>query len=198
MILRWKLLLRPDHLPLPDGFITPALPPGLTVDNVFRDHFTFVKRDIRDFIIKCHGYSEREMNDLELASELILTTPNGWEGRHHHRIRMAALDAGVLPRDQGHRIKFVSEGEVSHTFSILTDHHHHHPDVVLKKCLLQAAIHYALDNKHVSYSDKVSCSWSVLVSVCFYQRTCKFRVNNVILVCDAGGEQFFCTSFVLQ
>jgi hypothetical protein len=137
------------------------------------------------------------MNDLELASQLILTTPNGWEGRHHHRMRMAALDAGVLPRDQGHRIKFVSEGEVSHVFSILTDHHRH-SDVILKKYVPQAAIHYALDNKHISYSEKVSCFLERCCSSLFYQRTCKFRVDNVILACDAGGEQPFCTSFVLQ
>lgn len=66
--------------------------------------------NVRNFIMKHHGIDERMMNGLESASHVILTAPNGWEGKHQHRMRLAALKAGLV--GQGHSIRFISEGEV--------------------------------------------------------------------------------------
>ena len=62
--------------------------------------------------MKYHGIDELAMNELEFASHVILTTPNGWEGRHQHRMRLAALEAGLVGQGPG-SIRFISEGEVS-------------------------------------------------------------------------------------
>lgn len=111
---RWKLLLRPDYLPLPAGFRTAPLPDGLKVEDVFRDQFAYVKNNLRRFLAKTHGFNEATIAELEASMYIVLTTPNGWEGRHQNRMREAALDAGFLNRVSRHRIKFVSEGEVRH------------------------------------------------------------------------------------
>ncbi|KAF9530685.1 hypothetical protein CPB83DRAFT_892332 [Crepidotus variabilis] len=104
----WKLSLRPDHLLLPAGFRPAPLPTGLSVDNIYRDFFAFIKQTLRAFIKKAHGLSDEVFDNLEASMNIILTTPNGWEGYHHHRIRMAALSAGLVPQDEGHRIRFAA------------------------------------------------------------------------------------------
>lgn len=43
--------------------------------------------------------------------DVVLTTPNGWEGRHQHRMREAAIAAGLVIR--GTQVKFVTEAEAA-------------------------------------------------------------------------------------
>ena len=43
---------------------------------------------------------------------VILTTPNGWEGRQQNRMRQAAIKAGLVDHNGGQRVKFVTEAEV--------------------------------------------------------------------------------------
>jgi hypothetical protein len=108
----WKLQLRPDYLPMPAGFSPTPLPDGITVDKVFCDQFAYVMKNIRAFIFKSHGGSEAYWEGLVSSMVVVLTTPNGWEGKHQHRMRLAAVRAGLVTEANKNRIRFVTEGEV--------------------------------------------------------------------------------------
>ena len=111
---RWKLRLRPEYLPAPSEFIFPSLPSAVTkVDTIFRDQFAYVIENVRSFFIKAYMNGEKYWRDLATNMDVVLTVPNGWEGRHQQRMRLAAIDAGLVAASEGSRIKFVSEGEVS-------------------------------------------------------------------------------------
>ena len=108
----WKLQLRPEYLPMPAGFSPTPLPDGITVDKVFCDQFAYVMKNIRAFIFKSHSGSEAYWEGLVSSMVVVLTTPNGWEGKHQHRMRLAAVRAGLVTEANKNRVKFVTEGEV--------------------------------------------------------------------------------------
>ncbi|KDR73025.1 hypothetical protein GALMADRAFT_142720 [Galerina marginata CBS 339.88] len=114
----WKLLLRPPYLPMPIDFFPFVLPPGVTVDVVFRDHFAYVLESVRGFVIKKHSSSDKFWDELASSMVVVLTTPNGWEGRHQNRMREAAIKAGLVKPDQRNRVRFVSEGEAAVHFAL--------------------------------------------------------------------------------
>ncbi|PPQ98960.1 hypothetical protein CVT26_014424 [Gymnopilus dilepis] len=110
----WKLRLRPEYLPAPSEFIFPSLPSAVTkVDTIFRDQFAYVIENVRSFFIKAYMNGEKYWRDLATNMDVVLTVPNGWEGRHQQRMRLAAIDAGLVAPSEGSRIKFVSEGEAA-------------------------------------------------------------------------------------
>ena len=107
---------------MPAGFSPTPLPDGITVDKVFCDQFAYVMENIRAFIFKSHGNSEAYWQGLVSSMVVVLTTPNGWEGKHQHRMRLAAVRAGLVTEANKNRVRFVTEGEVCHshnTFSSL-------------------------------------------------------------------------------
>lgn len=109
---RWKLYLRPDYLPKIDGIEIeiPELPPSRTVDDIFADFLQYVKGQLQVHLTSSHGNGESLWNSLYRNMDVVLTTPNGWEGRHQHRMRQAAMAAGLVNR--GTQVKFVTEAEV--------------------------------------------------------------------------------------
>lgn len=116
---RWKLLLFPNYLEFPASVRT-SLPQGLSVDQVLKDMLVYMIDNLKVHVERAHpvmGIWEILRNDMEL----VLTTPNGWEGQQQHRMRRAAIEAGIIREDEGRKVKFVSEGEVSYT-AVLIDH----------------------------------------------------------------------------
>ena len=109
---RWKLYLRPDYLPKIDGMEIeiPELPPSRTVDDIFADFLEYVKGQLQVHLTSSHGNGESLWNSLYRNMDVVLTTPNGWEGRHQHRMRQAAVAASLVNR--GTQVKFVTEAEV--------------------------------------------------------------------------------------
>jgi hypothetical protein len=109
----WKLHLRPDYLPKIDGIEIeiPELPPSRTVDDIFADFLEYVKGQLHVHVTSSHGNGESLWNSLYRNMDVVLTTPNGWEGRHQHRMRQAAMAAGLVNR--GTQVKFVTEAEAA-------------------------------------------------------------------------------------
>jgi hypothetical protein len=108
---RFKLYLRPAHLPLIDGLDLPPLPAGKTVDDVFADFLTFVKNQVEAYITKGFAEGARIWAALSPTMEVVLTTPNGWELEQQQRMRAAAYQAGIIPLGGGKRVRFVTEAE---------------------------------------------------------------------------------------
>ena len=88
----------------------PELPPSRTVDDIFADFLEYVKGQLQVHLTSSHGNGESLWNSLYRNMDVVLTTPNGWEGRHQHRMRQAAIAAGLVSR--GTQVKFVTEAEV--------------------------------------------------------------------------------------
>jgi hypothetical protein len=108
---RFKLYLRPTHLPLIDGLNLPPLPAGKTVDDVFADFLTFVKDQVQGYITKGFAEGARIWAALSPTMEVVLTTPNGWELEQQQRMRAAAQQAGLISLGGGKRVRFVTEAE---------------------------------------------------------------------------------------
>jgi hypothetical protein len=109
---RWKLLLRPSHLPIIQDLDLPPLPPNVTLDDVFAHHLGYVKDQVKEYITTTYGEGESLWDTLSQTMYVILTTPNGWEGRQQRRMREAAIRSGLVDKAGGRRVKFVTEAEV--------------------------------------------------------------------------------------
>jgi hypothetical protein len=136
---RWKLLLRPAHLPIIRDLVLPPLPENITVDKIFADHLRYIKDQVKAYITSTYGSGQDIWENLSKTMYLLLTTPNGWEGSQQNRMRQAAITAGFVDEDGGRRVKFVTEAEVrSLTVSIKAG-----------SWYFQAAVLYAADSGSV-------------------------------------------------
>ncbi|KJA18947.1 hypothetical protein HYPSUDRAFT_913356 [Hypholoma sublateritium FD-334 SS-4] len=129
----WKLLLRPEQLSVPNE-ISP-LPYGISVDKVLENFLAYIKSNLQQFIVNAQVKGQTTWNSLSPSMDVILTIPNGWDGKVQHRMRNAAIHAQLVSPDGGKRVRFLSEGE--------------------------AAIHYCLD--YAKISDQVSVGNIVIV-----------------------------------
>jgi hypothetical protein len=110
---RWKLRLRPPHLPLIADLDLPPLPEKVhSVDIVLTDFLRYMKKCIQEFVINGHGDGQQLWDDVYPGMHVVLTTPNGWEGAQQQRMRAAAQTAGLVSGNGGQRIHFVTEAEV--------------------------------------------------------------------------------------
>jgi hypothetical protein len=110
---RFKLHLRPSHLPLIEGLHVPPLPPRKTVDDVLADFLGYVKRQVQDYVDSRYAEGGKIWTLLTPTMDVVLTTPNGWELEQQQRMRAAAERAGLVSGEGcGKRVRFVTEAEV--------------------------------------------------------------------------------------
>lgn len=106
--------MRPDYITMPDGHSTSPLPEGLSVDDILCDFFAYIKENVQKFVANSYSSGDRYWDEFTETMLVVLTTPNGWEGRHQNRMREAAIKANLLVGDRvRERVRFVSEGEVT-------------------------------------------------------------------------------------
>ena len=106
--------MRPEYIVLPKGHSIAPLPVGLTVDEVLCDFFSYIKENVQMFVTNSYTSGNRYWDEFAETMVVVLTTPNGWEGRHQNRMREAAIKAKLLVGDRvRERVRFVSEGEVT-------------------------------------------------------------------------------------
>jgi hypothetical protein len=87
---RFKLHLRPSHLPMIEGLDLPPIPPGLKADNIFAHFLGYVKRQVQDYINNWYTEGSQIWSSLSPTMDVVLTTPNGWELAQQQRMRLAA------------------------------------------------------------------------------------------------------------
>jgi hypothetical protein len=110
---RWKLRLRPTHLPIINDLSLPALPPSTTVEKILADFLKYVKEQLQAYIATQYGDGAIIWQTLHPMMDLVLTAPNGWEITQQQVMRTAALKSTVMSgRQPAKRIRFVSEAEV--------------------------------------------------------------------------------------
>ena len=118
---RFKLHLRPKTRS--SGYVAnkiPPLPQGKSAIDVFADFLRYLHQCARTFIEETHANGVDLWHTLEDRTEFVLTHPNGWEGPQQSMMRIAAVQAGLIPdSDDGHsHLSFVTEGEASLHFCV--------------------------------------------------------------------------------
>jgi hypothetical protein len=83
-----------------------------SVDIILADFLGYIKNCIQEFITTSYGDGPLIWTTLYPQMDLILTTPNGWEGAQQQRMRTAAHKAGFVGQNGGQRVHFVTEAEV--------------------------------------------------------------------------------------
>jgi hypothetical protein len=117
---RWKLRLRPGHLPIIRDLKLPALPPATTLDRIFADFLGYVKQQLETYVKAKYGEGDKIWNACLPSLELVLTTPNGWELDQQQRMRAAAQKSElVVGDDSAQRVRFVTEAEVRPSFMLV-------------------------------------------------------------------------------
>ncbi|KIJ67227.1 hypothetical protein HYDPIDRAFT_25699 [Hydnomerulius pinastri MD-312] len=114
----WKLHLRPQHLPSIDNLELDKLPKDVTLDQVFADFLRYVKDQLKAYISTTYADGGAIWNTLFPSMCVVLTTPNGWEGRQQNRMRQAAIQAELVTADGARRVKFVTEAEAAVLYTI--------------------------------------------------------------------------------
>ena len=118
---RWKLNLAPKALckKFPAGY-APALPPGLTIMDVFADFMKYLFTCAETYIKDSHAFGDSVWDSVKAEVTFILSHPNGWVGAEQVTMRRAAVKAKLIPdTGEGHdRIRFVTEGEASFNFCV--------------------------------------------------------------------------------
>lgn len=99
---------------MPDGHSISPLPEGITVDDVLCHFLAYIKENVENFVNNSYDSGNRYWEDFAETMIVVLTTPNGWEGKHQNRMREAAIKVKLLVGDRvRERVRFVSEGEVT-------------------------------------------------------------------------------------
>ncbi|EPQ53309.1 hypothetical protein GLOTRDRAFT_95283 [Gloeophyllum trabeum ATCC 11539] len=116
----FKLHLRPGYLPVVPGLSVPPLPARKTVVDAITDFLRYVKEEVIESIASSCGVGKASWMRLRSTLRLVLTTPNGWEGKQQHRMRVAAIQAGFVGKDDGNSVQFLSEPEAAVLYAIET------------------------------------------------------------------------------
>jgi len=109
--------LRPSDI---DEANLKELPPGKTVVDIYADILKYLFDCARDYIQQSHPNGTELWDTLFGYAEIILSHPNGWEGRPQSLMREAAIKASLIndTTEDCSRIHFVTEGEASLHFCI--------------------------------------------------------------------------------
>ncbi|KAK0222674.1 hypothetical protein EDD85DRAFT_914386 [Armillaria nabsnona] len=112
----FKLHLRPPSEASDDiSKVIPSLPDGMDIVAVFADFYAYLFECTKTFILDKHQNASSIWKSVKDSIEFVLSHPNGWEGSQQSKMREAAIDAGLIPDDDGghSRVHFVTEGEAS-------------------------------------------------------------------------------------
>ncbi|EIN04434.1 hypothetical protein PUNSTDRAFT_108180 [Punctularia strigosozonata HHB-11173 SS5] len=114
----WKMHLRPSHLPLVKDLVLKPLTGTLTADDIFSHYLGYVKEQLQEYISTVYADGPMLWTSLYSSLSLVLTTPNGWEGRQQGRMRQAAINADLVDAGGSNRVRFVTEAEAAILYSI--------------------------------------------------------------------------------
>lgn len=160
---RFKLHLRPDHIP---GILQkdlPVLPPGKSAIDVMGDFLGYMYGCVRKYLQESHASGDSLWKSVEGPGHIdfVLSHPNGWEGLQQSKMRQAAICANLIPHTETgrDRIHFVSEGE--------------------------ASLHFCLDSGLASEVEKVRCCGDSYAA--FPEAYCSSQVGAGVIIIDAGG-----------
>jgi len=99
--------------------MTAELPKGKSTIDLFADFIRYLFNSTVAHIKEVEPTGEALWENFESTVELVLTHPNGWEGRQQELMRKAVVQAGIFNEDGARgRVTFVTEGEASANYCI--------------------------------------------------------------------------------
>jgi len=99
--------------------MTPDLPKGKSLQDIFADFIRYLFDSAKAYIQECEQMGELLWESLEHNIDLILTHPNGWEGREQEFLRKSVVRASVFTEKEAlSRVSFITEGEANFNFCV--------------------------------------------------------------------------------
>jgi len=114
------LKLAPGELPaIAKKHMTPDLPKGKSLQDLFADFIRYLFDSAKAFIQECEPMGEELWEKRKDDINLVLSHPNGWEGREQEFLRKSVVQASLFTEEQAlSRVSFVTEGEATFNFCV--------------------------------------------------------------------------------
>jgi hypothetical protein len=99
--------------------MTADLPKGKSIQDIFADFIRYLFDSVKAFIQESEPTGKELWESLEPNIDLILSHPNGWEGREQEFLRKSVVQASVFTEEEAlSRVSFVTEGEATFNFCV--------------------------------------------------------------------------------
>ena len=99
--------------------MTADLPKGKSLQDVFADIIRYLFDSSRAFIKESEPVGDQLWETVQSNIDLVLSHPNGWEGREQEFLRNSVVKASVFTEEEAlSRVSFVSEGEATFNFCV--------------------------------------------------------------------------------
>ena len=99
--------------------MTPDLPKGTSLQDVFADFIRYLFDSAKAFIKESEPMGNELWETIQSNIHLILSHPNGWEGREQEFLRKSVVKASVFTEEEAlSRVSFVTEGEATFNFCV--------------------------------------------------------------------------------
>lgn len=99
--------------------MTAELPSGKSIVDLFADFIRFLFDSTIAHIKEVEPTGDVLWANFGPTVELLLSHPNGWEGRQQDIMRKAVVQAGIFDQEEARsRISFVTEGEASFNYCV--------------------------------------------------------------------------------
>ena len=99
--------------------MTTELPSGKSIQDIFADFIRYLFDSVKTFIEECEPLGEDLWEGVKSNIDLVLSHPNGWEGREQEVLRKSVVQAKVFTEEEAlSRVSFVTEGEATFNFCV--------------------------------------------------------------------------------
>jgi hypothetical protein len=99
--------------------MTAELPRGKSLRDIFADFIRYLFDSAKAFIQEREPMGEELWESLGRNIDLILSHPNGWEGREQEFLRKSVVQASVFTEEEAlSNVSFVTEGEATFNFCV--------------------------------------------------------------------------------
>ena len=100
--------------------MTADLPKDKSLQGVFADFIRYLFDSVKDFIQESEPMGQKLWEGLEGKIDLILSHPNGWEGREQEFLRKSVVQASIFTEEEAlSHVSFVTEGEATFNFCVI-------------------------------------------------------------------------------
>ena len=99
--------------------MTTDLPSGKSLQDVFADFIRYLFDSAKAFIQEREPMGDKIWESLGRNIDLVLSHPNGWEGREQEFLRKSVVQASVFTEEEAlSRVSFVTEGEATFNYCV--------------------------------------------------------------------------------
>ena len=150
--------------------MTADLPKGKSTQDIFAVFIRYLFDSVKAFIQECEPMGQTLWESFGSNIDLILSHPNGWEGREQEFLRKSVVQASVFTEEEAlSRVSFVTEGEATFNFCVT----------------------------NTKSGELLEVGFSNLVRLQGYTLTTHFKPEHTVLVIDAGGGTIDISSYTV-